>query len=157
MRVLKVTSSHPCFIAPCLSRSCLRTFLHHLLLLHLVRLPLTPSLLYPSTITYTAPLQGRLCFGRLAEQPVSQVMSPSLSSKSAAKHTPINLPSSKSSLDTNLDDLATTVDASEICNTTSVGRLSSPLFCQERDVNVFPFSVSCSQTHSSVGETHAGR
>ena len=81
--------------------------------------------------------------------PVTQVMSPNLSSKSAA-NTPINVPSRKGSLDTNLDDLATAVDASEIHDTTDVGRLTSPLFSQERELSAIPFSVSCSQTHSIV-------
>ena len=36
------------------------------------------------------------------------------------------------SLDTNLDDLATTVDASEMLDTTDEGRLTSPLFSGAR-------------------------
>ena len=50
----------------------------------------------------------------------------------------------------NLEDLATSVDASEIHDTTDMGRLTSPLFSQEREVSGIKFTVSCSQTHSSV-------
>ena len=64
-------------------------------------------------------------------------------------HTPINLSSRRGSLDTNLDHLATTVDASETIDTTEVGQLTSPLFSQEREDN--PFSVCGSQAHLSVG------
>ena len=56
----------------------------------------------------------------------------------------------KDSLDTNFDLLATTVDASEMLNTTDVGRLTSPLFSEEREVNANPFCVYGSETHSSV-------
>ena len=72
------------------------------------------------------------------------------SSKSKLQDTPINLLSRKGSLDTNLDDLATTVDASEVYDITDMGRLTSPLISQERKVTANPFSVSRSQTHSSV-------
>ena len=98
----------------------------------------------------TATVQGGLCFGRLAEQsPLTDVEPKSLTEVSS-EHTPINLPSRKGSLDTNLDDLATTLDASEVYDTTDVGRLTSPLFSQEREVSANPFSFSCSQTRSSV-------
>ena len=56
----------------------------------------------------------------------------------------------KSSLDTNLDDLATTVDASDVHDTTEMGQLTSPLFSQELEVSANPFCVSCSQTLSIV-------
>ena len=62
----------------------------------------------------------------------------------------IILPSRRDSLDTNVDDLATTLDASEFCDTRDVGRLTSLLFSQEREVSAIPFSVSSSQTHSSM-------
>ena len=52
----------------------------------------------------------------------------------SSEHTPINRLSRKGSLNTNLDDLATTMDASEIINTTDVGQFTSPLFFQEREV-----------------------
>ena len=58
--------------------------------------------------------------------------------------------SRKGSLDTNFPDLATTADASQVYDTTDVGRLTSPLFSQEREVSASPFSVSCSLTRSSV-------
>ena len=70
---------------------------------------------------------------------LSQAISPSLSSKSAA----INLPSRKDSLDTNLEDLANTVDAFEMLDTTDVGRMTSPLFSQKREESAIPFSEPC--------------
>ena len=41
----------------------------------------------------------------------------------------------------NLDDLATTLDAPEIYDTTDVGRLMSPLFSQEREAGATPVGV----------------
>ena len=82
--------------------------------------------------------------------PLSQVMSPRLSSKSRSEHTPVISLSRRGSLDTNVDDLATTLDASEVCDRTDVGRLTSPLFSQERGESAIPFGVSRSQTHSSM-------
>ena len=42
------------------------------------------------------------------------------------------------------------MDASELHDTTDVGRLTSPSFSQEREVSAIPLSVSGSQTHLSV-------
>ena len=89
--------------------------------------------------------------GRLSEQSPLTDYEPKSLIEVSSEHTPNNLPSRKGSLDTNLDDLATSVDASEIHDTTDVGRLASPLFSQKREVSAIPFSVSCSQTRSSVG------
>ena len=50
----------------------------------------------------------------------------------------------------NVDDLATTLDASEVCDMTDVGRLTSPLFFQQREVSAISFGVSCSQTQPSM-------
>ena len=108
------------------------------------------SLLYPSVCPSTATLQGGLCLGRLAEQSPLTGYEPKSLIEVISEHTPINLPSKQGSFDTNLDDLATTVDASEVYDTTDVGRLTSPLFSVEREVSANPFSVSCSQTDSSV-------
>ena len=146
LRLLKVIPSHPCFTAPCLTHSCLRTSLHRFLLWHLVRLPLL-SLSYPSRCPSTATLQEGLCLGRLAEQfPLTSHESKSLIEVSS-EHTPMNLPSREGSLDTNLDDLATTVDASEVYDTADVGRLTSPLVSQQCEVSDDPFGVSCSLSH----------
>ena len=79
---------------------------------------------------------------------LSQVVSPSLSSMSAANK--LRLSSRGGSLNTNVDDLETTLDASEVYDTTDVGRLTSPLISQEREVSATLFGVSCSQTDSSV-------
>ena len=111
----------------------------------------SPSLLYPSASPSTATLQGGFCFGRLAEQSPLTGYEPKPLIEVSSEHTPINLPSTKGSLDTNLDDLATTVDAFEMLDTTYVGRMTSPLFSQEREVNAIKFSVSGSQAHSCVG------
>ena len=51
-----------------------------------------PSLLHPSMSPSTATLQGGLCFGRLAEQSLSQLMRSSLSSKSAANTLRLSYP-----------------------------------------------------------------
>ena len=56
----------------------------------------------------------------------------------------------KSSLDTSIGDLATTLDASETIDTIEVAQFTSPPFSQEREVSANPFSVSDSQAHSSV-------
>ena len=63
----------------------------------------------------------------------------------SSKYTPIVLPSRRCSLDMNVDD------ASEACDISDVGRLSSPLFSQKREVSAIPFCVSCSRPHSSIG------
>ena len=81
----------------------------------------TPSLLCPSASPSTATLQGRLCFGRLAEQFPLTGYEPKSLIEASSEYTPIDLPSRKGSPDTNLDDLATTVDASETHDKTDVG------------------------------------
>ena len=110
----------------------------------------SPSLLYPSMSPSTATLRGGLCFGRMAEQSPLTGYWPKSLIEVSSEHTPIVLPSTRGSLDTNVDDLATTLDASEFHDTTDVGRLTSSLFSQEREVSAAPFGVSCSQTHSSM-------
>ena len=81
------------------------------------------SLLHPSVSPSTATLQGGLCFGRVAEQSLLAGYEPKSLIEVSSEHTPINLPSSKGSPDTNLDDLATSVDASVKHDTTDVGRV----------------------------------
>ena len=110
----------------------------------------TPSQLFSWTSSTTAPPQGGLLFGRLAEQSPLTGCEPKSLIEVSSEHTPINLPSRKGSLDTNLDDLATTVDASEMIDTIEVGQLTSPLFSQDREVSATPSSVSGSQAHSSA-------
>ena len=105
------------------------------------------SLFYPSMSPSTAPVQGRLCIGSQAEQfPLTGYDTKSLI-EVRSEQTPINLLSRRGSLDTNADDFATTLDASEVCDAIDVARLTSPRFSQEREVSAFPLSVSCSQTH----------
>ena len=89
----------------------------------------------------TATLQGGSCIGRLAEQSPLTGYEPKSLIDVSREHTPIILPSRRGSLDTNVDDLATTLDASEVCDTTDVGRLTSPLFSQEREVSAIPLGV----------------
>ena len=72
----------------------------------------------------------------------------------SSEHTRIDLPSRKGSLDTNLDDVATIVDVSQVHDITDVGRLTSPLFSQEQLVSAIPFLFS---DVFKRGETHAGR
>ena len=98
----------------------------------------TPSLLYRSASPSTATLHGGLCFGRLAEQCPLAGHEPKSLIKVSSEHTPIILLSRRGSLDTNVDDLATAVDASETHDTTDAGRLTSPLFSQVREVSAIP-------------------
>ena len=98
----------------------------------------------------TATLQGELCFGRLAEQSTLTGDQPKSLIEVSSEHTPIDLPSGRGSLDTNSDDFANTLDVFGVYDTTDVGRLSSSLISQEREVSAIPFSVSHSQTHSSM-------
>ena len=110
----------------------------------------SPSLLYPSMSPSTPFLQGGLCCGRLAEQSPLTGYEPKSLIEVSSEHPPVILPSRRGSLDTNVDDLVTTQDASEVCDTTDVGRFTSTLFSQEREVSAVAFSVSWSQTHSSI-------
>ena len=66
------------------------------------------------------------------------------------EHTPINFPS-RDSFDTDVNDLVTTVAASEIAVTTEVGQLTSPLFSQKREASADPFGVSGSQQAATSG------
>ena len=81
LRACKVIPSPPCFTAPCLTHSCLRTSLHRFLHLHLVCLPLLRC--YPSMCPLPLCMEGYALVDWL-KNCLSQVMSPSLSSKSAA-------------------------------------------------------------------------
>ena len=74
----------------------------------------------------------------------------------SSEHTPINLYSRKESLDTNLDDLATTVDAPEIYDATDVGRLTSPFFSGARS-KCHPIQCYLFSDTFKRAETHAGR
>ena len=86
----------------------------------------TPSLLYPSRV-HPLPLCKESCAASdWAEQSPLTGYEPSLSSKSAVRADADRLTFEKGSLDPNLDDLASTVDASEMIDTTDVGRLTSP-------------------------------
>ena len=85
---------------------------------------------------------------------LSRVTSPNLSSKSAANTLGLIYLPKKGSLDTNLDDVATIVDVSQVHDITDVGRLTSPLFSQEQSVSAIPFLFS---DVFKRGETHAGR
>ena len=137
---LKVIPSHPCSTADPQFSSPFSTSFSALA----PGSSTSASLLYTSMSPSTATLQGGSCIGRLAEQSPLTGYGPKSRIEVSSEHTPIILPSRRGSLDTNVDDLATTLDASEVCDTTDVGRLTSPLFSQEREVSAFPFGVSCS-------------
>ena len=143
---LKAIPSHPCFVARCLDGPFPVTFSTPFPTL--APSPMTtPSLLHPSASSTTATPQGGLLFGRLAEQsPLTGYERKSLIEVSS-EHTPIFLPSRKGTLDTNL---AIMVHASERINTTDGTVDSTTFFSQEREVSAISFSVSGSQTHSSV-------
>ena len=57
----------------------------------------------------------------------------------SSEHTPIDILSRKNSFNTDVNDLTTTVAASEIAETIEAGPLTSPLFTQEREVSANPF------------------
>ena len=82
--------------------------------------------------------------------PLSQVTSSSLSSKSAANTLRLTYLREEAVSTRTSDDFATTLDVFGVYDTTDVGRLTSALFSQEREVSVIPFCVSYSQTHSSM-------
>ena len=106
---LKVTPSHPCFTAPCLMHSCPQSSLHFFPTL--APSPMTtPSLLHPSTSSSPATPPGGLCFDRLAKQSPLTGYEVKTLIEVSSEHTPINIPSRERSLDSDLKDLATTVD-----------------------------------------------
>ena len=78
------------------------------------------------------PLQGGLSCGRLAERTLLTGCELKSLIEVSSEHTPIILLSRRGSLDRKVDDLATTLDASQVCETTDVRRLSSPLFSGAR-------------------------
>ena len=106
----------------------------------------TPSLFYPSASPSTATLQGVLCFGRLAEQSLSQVMSPSLTSKSAASTLRLTY--------TRTATISRTLWMRlKFYDTADVGRLTSPLFSREREVS----AIAGLSSVFKRGEILAGR
>ena len=117
--------SHPCFAAFCLTHSFPHHSPHRFLHLHPVRrLLLRCSILRR---VHPVPLCKESCTSAdWAEQSPLAGYEPRSLIEDSSEHTPINLPSRNGIVDTNLDDLATTVDASEMIDTTDVGRLTSP-------------------------------
>ena len=137
--------SHP----PCLIHSCLHVFPLPFLRLHLGSSTF-PSLLYPSMSSNTATPQGGSCCGRLAEQsPLTEYETKSLIEVSS-EHTDY-LTVQKRHPTRTFDDLATTLDASEVYDTTDVGRLTSLLFSLEREASATPLCVSCSKSRFVYG------
>ena len=148
LRVSKVIPSHPCFTAPCLTHSCLRTSLHRFLHLRMVR----PRLLRCYILRCVHPLPPCKEGYALADwlnNPLSQVTSPSPSSKSAANTFRLMYFRERAVSKRTLT-IRDHCDASEVYDTADVGRLTSPLFCLGREASAIANSVSCSQTHSSV-------
>ena len=86
----------------------------------------TPSL--PTSPNHCATPQGGLFFGRVAEQSPLTGYEPKTLIEVNSEHTPINLHSRKSSLDTDVNDLATTLDVSEMIDTTDVVVDSTAVF-----------------------------
>ena len=102
-----------------------------------------------STSTTTPP---GLWFGRLAEPSPLTGYEPNALNEVSSDATPVVLPSRRCSLGTNADDLATALDASEACDRSDVGRLTSILVSQEREASAIPSSASFSHSHSSIGK-----
>ena len=89
----------------------------------------------------------------LAERPsraLSQVYEPNSPIEVSSECTPIYFPSRKNSFNTDFNDLATTVVASEITDLMEVGQLTSPLFSQGREVGANQFGVSGSQQQATA-------
>ena len=131
--------SHP----PCLIHSCLHVFPLPFLRLHLGSSTF-PSLLYPSMSSNTATPQGGSCLWLTEQSPLTEYETKSLIEVSS-EHTDYLTVQKRHSTRT-FDDLATTLDASEVYDTTDVGRLTSLLFSQEREVSATPLGVSCSKS-----------
>ena len=119
-----------------------------LLHLHLVRPPFLPCFILQCV--HPLPLCTEACFGQFVEESTLTSYEPKSLIEVSSEHTPIILHPRRGSYDTNLDDPATTVDASEVYDTTGVGRLTSSRFAQEREAGAVSSGVSCSQTHSCV-------
>ena len=96
----------------------------------------SPSLFFPSMSTQS-PLTG---------------YEPNALIEVSSEATPTVLPSRRCSLESNADELAVTLDASEARERSDTGRLTSPLFSQEREVSANPFSATFSHSHSSIGK-----
>ena len=101
---VKVVPTLPCFTAPCLTHSSLHASRHGFLHLHLASA--VPSLLNSLMSRSTATLQGGFCFGRLADPLLTGCEPQSL--------------------------IEVTLDASEVCDATDVGRWTSLLFSGAR-------------------------
>ena len=115
-------------------------------------LPHQPSLLQAgmSANTWADP-RGGLLFGRMAEQGLLRGHEPKSLIEVSSEHTPIDFSSRKNSFNTDVNDLATTVAASEIAETLEVEELTSPLFTQEREVSANLFGVSDFQQAGARG------
>ena len=105
------------------------------------------SLLFPSNWTPTAtPL-----FGRFAERSPLTGYEPNARIEVSSEATPILSTSRRCSLESTLDDFATTLHASEAGERSDMGQLASPLFQQEREasahhsVHLFPTRVQASR------------
>ena len=127
VRFLKVIPCHPCSTADPQFSSLFSTSFSALA----PGSSTSPSLLYPRGVHQRPLCKEGHALADWLNSTLSQVMSPSLRIDVSREHTPIILLSRRGSLDTNVGDLATTLDASEVCDTTDVGRLTSPLFSQE--------------------------
>ena len=66
---------------------------------------------------------------------LSQATEPNTCIDASSEHTPVNYPSRRNSLNADYNDLTTTVAASETPDMKEVGRSTSPLFSQEREVS----------------------
>ena len=89
-----------------------------------------------------SPSTATLQFGRLAEQSPLTGYEPKSLVEVSSERTPIILFSRRGSLDTNVDDLAITLDWMRLKSATQQ--------TWDHEVSAIPFGVSCSQTHSSM-------
>ena len=103
----------------------------------------------------TATPQVGLSFGRLAEQSPPTGYEPKSLIEVSSERTPIVLSSRWCSLDTNADDLATSVDASEVCDTSDVVVVDFTTVFSGARSKCFP--TQCFLFSFKRGETNAGR
>ena len=93
-----------------------------------------PSLQTGIGLTCADPRGGPL-FGRMAEQSRLTSYEPKNLVEVSSEHTPIDFFSTKNSFSTGVNDLTTTVAASDIAETIKAEPLISPLYTQEREVS----------------------
>ena len=104
-----------------------------------------------------APIDGAVhCLAEWLNKGPSQVYEPKNFIKVSSEHTHIDSPSRQNSLSTDVNDLITTVAASDIAETIKTEPLTSPLFTQETEVSPNSFGVFDFQQAAASGSQPCG-